>query len=524
VLVLDFLLDWTFEPSRATRAWMAGGCLIAIVWAWRTHLSPLRWWRETDLDMALLVERQQRIDSDLVAAMQFDSADADRWGSAGLRRAVVEYVGEFGREVNVFAGFTWRPLTRRAALLAGGLLAAGLLAVLFPGYLTIFLDRLCLGHGHYPTRTRIERMTFNGRELLAEGLGQVAPCAEGRPVEISVEGGGDQPSFGHARLTGMTSGTRAEVVLQSVADATSIGSQPTSVYTGQLPRLDEDADIQVYLGDAWTDPIRLRIVPLPVVQVELRVTPPVYAAVGDHVPEPGETDVSVLEGSRVDPVVRCANKPLRRAWLTMDGTEHALQPDDAAGTTWMLAARHHAPLAAIRRTQFVQVQVVDRDGLSLAHPIECSIRPRPDRPPRVNSHMVTLRVVPSARPTISYQADDDFGLARLQLNLSVVRDGAIRATATRPLPLDDTHPVRQRGEVPIDLSELDLAKGDRLTCAVEAADYRGDAPGRATTSEPIQVEVTDERGVLSAMLESDERLAEQLDAVIERQIDVGEMP
>jgi hypothetical protein len=41
-------------------------------------------------------------------------------------------------------------------------------------------------------------------------------------------------------------------------------------------------------------------------------------------------------------------------------------------------------------------------------------------------------------------------------------------------------------------------------------------------SEPLLLDVTDERGVLAGMVESDERLARQLDAVIERQVGIGE--
>jgi hypothetical protein len=56
---------------------------------------------------------------------------------------------------------------------------------------------------------------------------------------------------------------------------------------------------------------------------------------------------------------------------------------------------------------------------------------------------------------------------------------------------------------------------------VRAVDYRGDVAGRVAESEPILLEVTDERGILAALLESDERSIEQLDAIIERELKVG---
>ncbi len=530
VLSIDFLIDWTFEPSHGTRLWMAGGCLIAIAWAWRKFLAPLSECQESDLEMALLVERRQGIDSDLVAALQFESPEATRWGSGRLRQAVVEYVGEFGREIDVFTGFTWRPLARRITLLACGLLVVGLLAGLFPGHAAAFVNRFCLGRVHYPTRTRIEQLTVNGQVLTAIDVNQSVPCPAGRSVLFAAHCDGALPQSGHTVVVGVTSGTRAEVIMAPVANADSVGaplpSPPTETvanYSGLLPRLDEDADIQFYLGDAWTDPIRLRAVPLPLVEVELHVIPPAYATSIEQPPRSGETAIAVLEGSRVELFARSANKPLARAWLTIDGVDHPLRPSDDAGRTWKLAA-DDTPLADVRRPVVGQLQIVDQDGFSLDQPLELHIRMRVDQPPRVQASMVTLRVLPTARPTIRYEADDDFGLARLRLLLSVMRENVVLATDTRELTLDDQHPARQRGELPLDLRSLNLAKGDRLTCQVEAVDHRGELAGRTTISEPVHLDVTDERGVLAAMLESDERLAEQLDAVIQRQINVGEMP
>src|SRR5687767_452153 len=83
-LAAMWLIDWLFELDRALRLLMlaaAGGCL---AWTWKRFVKPLLGWEESELDMALLVERQQEIDSDLVAALQFESPTAARWGSTQL--------------------------------------------------------------------------------------------------------------------------------------------------------------------------------------------------------------------------------------------------------------------------------------------------------------------------------------------------------------------------------------------------------------------------------------------------------
>jgi hypothetical protein len=79
-----------------------------------------------------------------------------------------------------------------------------------------------------------------------------------------------------------------------------------------------------------------------------------------------------------------------------------------------------------------------------------------------------------------------------------------------------------RGTHALDLAPLKLKAGDRLTIAVEALDFRGTLPGKPALSEPLVFDVTDERGVLAAMAESDERSAEKLDAIIQRQLGIGE--
>jgi hypothetical protein len=77
------------------------------------------------------------------------------------------------------------------------------------------------------------------------------------------------------------------------------------------------------------------------------------------------------------------------------------------------------------------------------------------------------------------------------------------------------------GVATLKLDGLGLQVGDQVSVIVRAVDHRGDAAGRTAESEPILLEVTDERGILAALLESDERSVEQLDAIIDRELTVG---
>src|SRR5687768_2627567 len=138
VLVLDLVFELELLPRLVVMLLAAG----AVAWAFVRFTRPLLGGRESEIDMALLVERQQEIDSDLVAALQFESAEAARWGSPQLETAVIDYVAAVGRGINVFEGFSREQMTRRAMTLGITLVILLALAALFPGHATAFFNRL----------------------------------------------------------------------------------------------------------------------------------------------------------------------------------------------------------------------------------------------------------------------------------------------------------------------------------------------------------------------------------------------
>src|SRR5258708_6009487 len=117
LLLAAFWCDWSFDLPVALRglvliAWFAGGIL-----AIRRFALPLVRRKGSEQDVALLVEQQHKIDSALVAALQFEQPQAAKWGSPRLEKAVVDYVAEFSPSLDVFQGFSYQPLPRRATML-----------------------------------------------------------------------------------------------------------------------------------------------------------------------------------------------------------------------------------------------------------------------------------------------------------------------------------------------------------------------------------------------------------------------
>ncbi len=523
-LAAAFLADYTLDMSRPQRLISLVLVAVAASQAYRRFARPYLGHHETDLDMALLVERRQRIDSDLVAALQFERPESARWGSPQLKEAVIEYVAEFGNGLDVFEGMSYDQFRRRTGLLALSLTAVVAATALYPAHIAAFLNRLILGSAHYPTNTVLERITINSI-VVGPGSRSAPPrIPVGRPLKFEVECSGALPENGEVRLKSITNDLETVVPLTPARDAAQASRR---TYTGELPRLLDGVAWQVFLGDSWTDAATIEAVSLPTVVIELTDVPPEYAATGKKsVPTAGSRQISVIEGSRVNVLASCLNKRLRWVRMTIGETDHAFERDETNPRLWRLP-EGDSPLSRITEPVSFEIQVEDDDGLRLDPPLAGAIRIQPDRAPRVAAAIVTERVLPGAHPSIVYGATDDYGLAAVRVHRQVLRAGREAAETVETIRTPEPqapHPNLLRGRYALDLKPLELRKGDELKITLEAIDFRGPAPGASAFCEPIVLQVTDESGVLAGLVDADEKSARQLDVIIQRQLGIGESP
>lgn len=533
LLILAFLVDFWLEMNRPQR-FLSLLCIAgALWWTFSRFTKPFLGHRETELDIALLVEKQQEIDTDLVAALQFESPAAKTWGSATLERAVIDYVADFGKSINVFKGFDTRQLKRRLGALAVTSLLVGLAIGLFPNHASAFFNRLLLGSKHYPTRTVIEKILVNGQEVKPDASSASIKMPFGKPLRIQVTCSGELPVEGLARLTSIAQGATTTLKLTSKSSTEtktqlSAKTQPsagTQSYDGEHPRLVDSLNYQLYLGDAWTDPVTLKVIPLPVVTVDLSAMAPSYAAKSEQANEKsGSRQIAVLEGSRVELKVTCSNKPLASVQLTVDKVPVPMLAMDEGKRIWQLPENGH-PFQRVTAPIRYSIQVEDEDNLSLEQPITGFVRLKGDRPPRVIAGIISKRILPGAKPKISFGASDDYGLGQIRLIEEVVRESG-ETTRTEvdveTIPPEQQPKTTYRGQYTADLKKLKLVKGDQLRLIVEAIDFRGEGAGKSATSEPLVLEVTDVQGFLAGMAETDEQSARRLDAIIQRQLGIGE--
>jgi len=521
-LIGTFLGDWLFDMSRPQRLLTVLACAGVVVWAFHRFTRPWLGWHESLIDMALLVQRQEEIDSDLVAALQFESPEAPQWGSVELEQAVIEQAAQLGRRVRPALDVSSTQVFRRTSALLATLALVTLSAWLFPDYLRAFFDRLLLRSVRYPTHTLIESLTINGAQIdpAASDREEIA-CPYGMPLRLEVICSGKLPDAASARLTTEKSRLQTDIPLDPQAGF--------GVYAGEWPRLVDDARLEVFAGDARTDPLRLVVVPPPAVDVQFEVTPPRYAATGTSPTETvsGLRQLSVVEGSRVVVQVH-SDKPLKESMLTLEGVEHRMaragEPPLAGQRELWAVDPASTPLAAVSEPLRYAIQVRDRDGLSLERPIEGVIRIKVDHPPEITATALTTLVLPAARPTLAFKSTDDYGIGEVAVLAEVMHpDGspgektevklyALRAGEAPRKNVED----RQRFE----LAPLKAVKGDQVRVTLRATDDRG-GPGKPALSEPLVFEVTDEQGIYAAMAEADRESARRLQTMIDSQIDVG---
>lgn len=536
-----FLADWALDMSTAQRCILLTLMIAVLVWLVRKFVKP--WFGQTDnlIELALNVEQQHGLDNDLVSALQFEQPEASRWGSAQLESAVITKTAKLTPQLQVFEGLSIDDFKRRMIILAIVIALPTLASGLFPGYFYAYLNRMLMGSSQYPTATQIAEVLINGQSVVNEHKQATTEINSpfGQPLKFEVRFAGQTPtttsrnihvkSLDKAIATDVQLSPINELAQSSENPATQVrtaGSDTSSVLIGDLPRLMDSVTIQAFVGDARSPKITVHATPLPVIAPELSVTPPEYVRAVTAPAEPSEFKraLSVIEGSRVDLTIRSLNKPLEMVELTIGESDYRLAPKDSDKHNWTFDVTG-TEFAFVSETIRYQIQATDQDGIQLETPIYGTIRIQTDQPPRLAISARTRKVVATAQPPIIWSASDDFGLSRVIARVQVARaDGEVSETEVEVAASlkGETRQTSIRGTYHLDLSAMKLVKGDELKVTFAAYDYRGDAEPAVSYSEPIQLQLTDRQGILSGLLETDEESARQLDAIIRRELGIGD--
>jgi hypothetical protein len=273
--------------------------------------------------------------------------------------------------------------------------------------------------------------------------------------------------------------------------------------------------------------------------LEAEYLPPDYARHNGDEPKHisrGMRQFSVPEGSEVRMKVR-ADKVLKEVVLTLDDKPFQLVRDESSGPTSQLWAtgEEETPLGCVVQPTRYSVQVTDFEEQQLERPLEGVIRVQPDLPPRVAAVTRTPFVVPAGAPTIYLRAVDDHALARIWMTCEIShgKEGArwsdsngapVRTQEVRVYDMAAGEPTKRdiAAEPALNFAPLGVAKGDTVKVTVWAKDFRGRREGKASSSEPLVFQVTDELGVLAHLAEFDKRTAGDLKTMVEKELGIGQ--
>lgn len=542
VLAAIFAIDWLFRETGdiVQRMVLIGLGAAAVVWAFVRYALPWLSGREEPVEMALRLQRHVGIDSDLIAALEFEGPPVADGGSQDLKAALVEDVAARQRGIRVDGVVQRGTLFKRLRVLGIlGLLWAAL-GLLFPAYVGVFFNRLLLGAQQYPTRTQFTVLTVNGKPVDLAGVDPPAiRVPYGRPLTFVVEASGvTRDDKCRVEMTGSKGGLSLfELASRPEPDREPDAPARPSGYAGKYDRLLEDASCKVYLGDAWTRPLQISVIPSPMIDVEPEIVPPRYAqSEGPAVKQlpRGTRQFAVVEGSEVKLNVS-SDRPLKAVTLTVGEAKVDYTLDKEAsrpGAEIWVPKLEGTPLAAVAEPLRYAIDVLDAEEQTLERPLEGYIRIEPDQPPRIAAATKTPFVLPVAQPTNYYGVTDDHAVGRIWLTWEVLRgDAPLAAEGGGPnvielfqLEKDEKPEPVLEGEYAFDLGKLPLTKGDTVKIVFHATDYRGKNPGKSTASEPLVFQVTDEQGIMASLLEGDQKSARELELFIKQLLGLGESP
>lgn len=556
VTVALFVLDWLLELTVALRVVLfalAAGLAVA---AARRYVLPWFAGLESELDLALLVQRHFGIDSDLVAALQFERPEAVQWGSVELEQTVIRHVASQAEKLPLIEDVPRAPLKKRVlASICGVALIVGLVA-LFPEHVAIFTKRLLLHDVSYPTATRVDEVSVNGCFIAWDQPGQELRCKANGTVDILVITSGKIPKAGQAVFRTVNDRRELRIPLVPTENHSNKSVLPSQkVFSGKLNGLNQVCRLRMVLGDTTSQWVDLAIVPPPVVLTWFAYQDGLSSDTSHNKPEIafGKTQVSVRQGTRVV-VGLAAKSKLQPVTAALGELEVPLQrgipreletrffeilrnnPGDPKGMSTRENEKNDTPLeiwwldptqTPLEKTEYpvrIRFTVRDQFGLEPAAPVEAFVSVRPDYPPQIEARTITRLVLPSAQPSVYVDARDDVGLREIRVLGKLIRaDGEEGPTCQWVLWQSKGDSIRVLNDkYKVDLQPLQAKKGDKIELVVVAEDDRGsDQSGVAAHTDAILMEVTDLAGILAVMAEADRESAAQLQEMINYQLDVG---
>ena len=495
IVIAYFLLDWFVDlPFNARMVSVAVGAIAVGYVFYHYVIAELRRIQDDD-EMALRVEaRNPDLRGRLISTLQL--VRTKKAGVyAGSDQLITALEDETVRMSDPLDFTQIVSTTMLKRLLIAALIVVAVKAVLllsFPDYFKALAERLYNPEKQYPTKTRIKDIKVP--DYVARG--------EDIPVEVTLD-----PLFKIPQKTDKAEKAGTLYFISTKLN-TSIPVDlafPANgeVFKGQLAKALEDVDLVIEIGDVRTKRKSIRVVARPEVDTS-RSIDGIHYKLPDYTEE---TDpplqkfgaLSALQGSVAD-VKFTATKQLKSAVIErLDGRKYPMTPvppppskdpqtpPEPERMTWAVSG------VPIDKSGTFHVSLVDDNGLTNSLPaLEYPIDARPDLVPMIKLVRPTrdATVTPTARPTIRYNARDDYGVRVVWLCYKIKSEspeGVARSdghyddekkipTQRKEYKIDRDENKKLRKEMTgatlmWDLAEIKAKVGDQIVFWLECDDY-----------------------------------------------------
>ena len=464
-VVVAGLADWLVHLAPEVRLVLLLGVIgVAGSLLVRRVLTPLIV-RFRDLDIALRIEeRWPGLNDRLASTVQFlqatEAADEHAVGSRALRDATVAQTLEQIKTIDFREAVDFAPVRRAAgwAVVALGVVVG--LVTLEPELSRIAAARLFrpFGPTAWPRQTHLTILPETPTKI-ARGMSFA--------VAVAIAPGERMPST--AKITyRYPDGETATEALRPAADKT---------FRGRIETVTQPFTFRVEAGDDITDRRAVEVVPPPALtRTTVKLVPPAYTGLATQTLAPGNTQVRLVEGTKVE-IDADSNKPLRTASLrfgdaTLPPTTVQLAPG-GRGLTASFVAKESKPF---------WFDLLDTEGFKNAEIVRFDIRATRDEAPRVTVEdpAQDRDVPPGAVIPLKINVEDDFGLHLVRLVYKVSTGGSEPtgevvvplwegpAPGTPNTPVDKQEDVAYRWELgPIP----GLQPGSTVTFFADARDF-----------------------------------------------------
>lgn len=392
---------------------------------------------------AIEVERRQPRFGQRLATLTSRVLGPPAWqGSSQLLAALTREVVEESRLHEPGRMLPWRPALRPWTVAA--LVAAALLALAQWSW----LDLPTLAR-RYVSPWRDIRAVTSTRLRVTPGDTEVP---EGGTLTIRVEAMRlvDVAPVLHVRSPGQP------------AHEQPMAAMPDGSFQARIAEIDRELRYEISGGDARSEVFEVGILPRPAITVfHVRYDYPPYTRLGVRAVTNTTGQIEAPAGTGVTLSIE-ATQPLKLAVMTIGGEAVRMSPAQDRPNV-------HAATFTVRDDQRYTIRMASDREVSGAFR-GGMIRAIPDRPPIVRLRSPTVGAAGGV--SVDYDAVDDYGLARLDAEMTLTRQSGAMAQRTAPIAIaPGTRSAH--GAFQPDLAALDAAAGDRLEVVVRAEDHAG---------------------------------------------------